>query len=486
MFRKTICSVAVVLVLCLTLNLRAVETHWTDAGPDQLFSTAENWNPQAVPTAVDDMFVDQPDLTHCVVPEGVTGECGTLRVGNSGSTTHLDITGGTFNVTGGCYIGVDNPTGHGIMNMMAGLFTSPDMNLGLRATGTLNMTGGIIELGWDLKIPGNSGTGTANLNGGTLKALNLNLTSALGFMDITAGTMILDGDDRAVLRRYITDRRLTAYDGKGTIHMDYDVTNPGMTTVTASHPLMPVPADNGLASPGEVELSWTLPDPIIPGLPVLLDVYFTDDLEALEMFTDPDAMRIVSKQSATSAVVQTEAKKRYYWAVDTYIGNTDAIILGPIFSFLADNQAPQVDAGADVVTYLQDGIRVGDIAATVVDDGAIQPYTVQWTVLSEPDDPNNPDAVIADPTAEASSVTLSALGTYVLQLEADDGEYQGSDTVTINVYADSCAAAQGLPDYEPLVGDLNGDCKVDDLDQALMMENWLKDSLLEAEWLGVD
>ena len=157
MYKKLICSVAVVLVLPLAFDVRAVETHWTDSGPDQLFSTAENWNPQAVPSAADDMFVDQPDNTHCVVPEGVVGECGTLRVGNSGSTTNLDIAGGTFNVTGGCYIGVDNPTGHGILNMSDGLFTSPDMNLGLRATGTLNMTGGIIELGWDLKIPGAGG-----------------------------------------------------------------------------------------------------------------------------------------------------------------------------------------------------------------------------------------------------------------------------------------------------------------------------------------
>ena len=486
MCKKSICGVAVVLVLSLVVDVRAVETHWTDNGPDQLYSTPENWNTLAAPTAADDMFVDRPEGTHCVLPEGVTGQCGTLRVGNAGFTTNLDIAGGTFKANGGSYIGVDNPAGHGILNVSSGLFAAADMNLGLRATGTLNMTGGVIELGWDLKIPGNSGTGTANLNGGTLYALNLNLTSALGFMDITAGTMVLVDDDRATLQRYINDRRLTAYDGQGTIHMDYDVTNPGKTTVTASHPLMPFPADNGLVSPGEVELSWTLPDPIVPGFPVLLDVYFTDDLEALQAFTDPEAMRIVSKQTATSAVVQTEVKKRYYWAVDTYIGNTDAIILGPIFSFLADNLPPQVDAGTNVVTYLQDGVRVGDIGGTVVDDGAIQPYTVQWTVVSEPDDPNGAPAVIADPTAETSSITLSALGTYVLQLEADDGEYQGSDTMTISVYADNCAAAQGLPDYEPLVGDLNGDCKVDELDQALMMENWLKDGTLEGEWVGFE
>jgi hypothetical protein len=44
--------------------------------------------------------------------------------------------------------------------------------------------------------------------------------------------------------------------------------------------------------------------------------------------------------------------------------------------------------------------------------------------------------VIADPTAEQTTVTVSAGGTYVLQLEANDGEYTSSDTMTINVIPD--------------------------------------------------
>jgi prepilin-type N-terminal cleavage/methylation domain-containing protein len=40
-------------------------------------------------------------------------------------------------------------------------------------------------------------------------------------------------------------------------------------------------------------------------------------------------------------------------------------------------------------------------------------------------------AVIADPAAEQTMVTVFAESTYVLQLEADDGEYTGSDTMTI-------------------------------------------------------
>jgi len=65
-----------------------------------------------------------------------------------------------------------------------------------------------------------------------------------------------------------------------------------------------------------------------------------------------------------------------------------------------------------------------------------------------------------------------------LQLDAFDGEYTGSDTVAINVYRDGCEAAKSLPDYVPLLGDLNGDCKVDEADLALLEENWLMDNSL--------
>jgi hypothetical protein len=188
-------------------------------------------------------------------------------------------------------------------------------------------------------------------------------------------------------------------------------------------------------------------------------------------FTDPQSIQIVNAEGANSFVVQTKPKTHYYWAVDTYVGNPNDPILGPVFSFFADNRTPEVDTGPDVVSWLADGVRTRNLDATVTDDGAIGPYTVQWTVVSEPDDPNSPDAVIADPTTEDTTITVSAVGEYVLQLEAFDGEYTGSDEITLYVYTDTCQAAQSLPDYESLVGDLNGDCKVDDLDLTLLEEN---------------
>jgi len=108
---------------------------------------------------------------------------------------------------------------------------------------------------------------------------------------------------------------------------------------------------------------------------------------------------------------------------------------------------------------------------------------MHWTVIREP---KEGAAVVEMATAEDTSITLTAPGEYVLQLEAFDGEYTGSDTVTINVYNDSCQAAQSLPDYEPLIGDLNEDCRVDDRDLALLKENWLRDNSLTEEWFEID
>ncbi len=482
MSKKITYLISFVLPLVLLDSASAI-IFWDDGGTDHLWSTTTNWSPDTIPTSADSVSIDQPDDTHCEIQDGITAQCSTLRVGNSSFTTNLDISGGSLSADG-AYIGVDNSIGHGILNMSGGLFSTGGLQIGWSGIGTLNMTGGTIELSGNLVIPGQTGTGSVTLHGGTINASDLRMTSDSGSMDITIGTLILVGDDTTTIQTYIDDGWITAYDGKGVLRLDYNVTNEGKTTLTAFSPLNPNPVDGSSVSPGEVELSWTLPDPCVPGEPVPVDVYFTDDLELLKQFTDPAAIRVVSKQNVTSVVVQTQPKTRYYWAVDTYVDSAaDYPVVGPIFSFFADNMPPQVNAGSDIVTWLEVGPRTGNLDATVTDDGAISPYTVQWTVVSEPAEGA---AVIETATAEDTNITLTELGEYVLQLEAFDGEYSGSDTVTINVYNDSCEAAQSLPDYEPLVGDLNGDCRVDEADLALLEANWLKDNSLKEEWFRVE
>jgi len=453
MFRKVICSVSFVLLLSLVGNVSA-DVSWNDSTDDHIWSTPANWSTGAVPTSTDG-YVRIGILPGPTIESEGALAAG-IHLGIGGNAGELTVGGGTLTVDGGAF------------------------NLGYTGSGTLNMTGGAITLTNVLKIARDpTAIGHVNLDGGIISTNNFVMREkegSVGTMVVRAGTLIMNGDRLSLVQGYIDQGWIAAYDGNGTLNLDYDVTNEGRTTLSATHLLNPNPADGGEIPPGQVELSWTPRDPCVPGQSVPVDVYFTDNLQALEQFLDPAVIRVVNKQSVTSALVQTQSKKRYYWAVDCYVGSPSDPVFGPIFSFTADNLPPQVDAGADIATWLQDGVRTGNMDATVTDNDA---YTMQWTVVSEP---NVGDAVIQAATSEDTTVTLSATGRYVLQLDASDGEYTASDAVTINVYNDSCEAAQSVPGYQPLTGDLNGDCQVDDLDLELLQENWLQDNSLTQDW----
>ena len=100
-------------------------------------------------------------------------------------------------------------------------------------------------------------------------------------MDVGGGMLAINGDQISLVQEYIDNGWITSYDGNGTLNLEYNVANPGQTTLTAVHKLDPDPANRAIVRPGSVELSWTPPDPCALGQPVFVDVYFTDDLQAL-------------------------------------------------------------------------------------------------------------------------------------------------------------------------------------------------------------
>jgi len=458
LFGKVICLVSFVLLLSLAASVSA-DVSWNDSTNDHLWSTGANWATGAAPTTADG-YVRISKVPGPIV-NGPGAIAGGIHLGISGSAGALTVDGGTLLVEGGAF------------------------NLGYTGEGTLNMISGTLTLTNVLKIAREpTGIGHVNLDGGVISTNNFLMrekAGSVGTLDVQAGTLIMNGDRVALVQGYIDQGWITAYDGAGTLNLDYAVTNEGRTTLTATHLLKPHPANGGRTPSGQVELSWTPRDPCVPGQPVPVDVYFTDNLQALQQFLDPASIRMVNKQAVTSVTVQTRPKKQYYWAVDCYVGSANDPVFGPIFSFIADNLAPRVNAGPDIVTWLQNGVRTGNLDATVIDEDA---FTAKWTVVSAPDGAAAP--VIQTPTAEDTAVTLSATGRYVLQLQASDGEYIGSDTVTIDVYTDSCQAAQAVPGYQPLAGDLNGDCRVDDADLTLLQENWLRDNSLVEEWFKIN
>ncbi|MBN1269718.1 MAG: hypothetical protein JXB04_09035, partial [Kiritimatiellae bacterium] len=94
---------------------------------------------------------------------------------------------------------------------------------------------------------------------------------------------------------------------------------------------------------------------------------------------------------------------------------------------VAVNAAPVVDAGNDSTIGL---IQSANLDGTIADDGlpASGTLTSLWSKVSGPG-----DVTFDDSSAEDTSASFSAAGTYVLRIEADDGALTGSDTVTITV-----------------------------------------------------
>jgi hypothetical protein len=472
----------VLLCLCVT-GILGADTRWTGA-VSNLWSDPANWT-NGLPNADQKAQFADASAPECIM-DMAGAEAKQLAVGdNSGGSLRLvagDLTVMDWSIVGYAQANAGDQAGHlvvegGVLNCQARLF------IGFQGEGDLTVDkDGVVNVYNQASGIGQEKTGNGSLyvKGGTINfwagGASLGLYTGKAHIDLSGGTLTLTNSTQNLdtINKAITDGIITAYDGVGTVVVDTTSTA-GRIVITGLHPLQPVPLDGGRMSAGSTELKWTPPDPCQPGKPVAFDVYFgtSPDFPVGGSIETP---QIVKQKSVSSVVVQTKPKTRYYWAVDTYFGNAEDPVFGPIFSFVADNLVPTVNAGDDVVTWLKKGSAEVALKAMVTDDGFLSPYTAKWTVVSEP----SPGmAVLTDPKAENTLATFKAAGQYDLMLEANDGEYTGSDTVTINVFADSCEAAKSLPGYQPLPGDLNGDCIVNDADLAILQANWLKCNALD-------
>ena len=459
--------VACLIVLCLVGMLHA-DTRFTGA-VSQLWSDPGNWTAglpdqddkvQVVDTGFCILDYDAGTIKQLAIEGGgaghlrlVDGAKVTARdwsiIGYAGApeTPHLlEVLGGVYNANARMFIGF---LGRGMLVIdYAGVVNLNAQELGIGedagGDGTVEIRGGTLNLLSGSALPlrfkaGANSKASMNFHGGVMTQAFSQARADLINTNITNGTII-------------------AYDGEGTVIVE---TVKDKLIVKGLHPLNPVPGDGDAITAGDLTLNWTI------AAGTLVDVWFgtSADLSAAEL--------IVTKKAATSATVKVDRKKRYYWAVDTYAPGATDPNYGPVFDFYVDNLPPEVEAGADVTTWLVNGSATAAVSATVTD---ADPTMLKWTVVSEP---GAGAAVMADPTRLDTTVTLTQIGAYVLKLEATDGEYTGSDTVTINVYNDSCEAAQSLPDYVPIPGDINGDCRVNDEDMAILQSHWLECNALD-------
>jgi len=446
---------------------------WSGSPVDTDWNNPENWDGGVLPT--DDKAGVKTEPVGPIIVAGEVAICRQLTLGGvSGGT--IRVAGGVFNVTQNSAI-MGNAAGeNGTLILTSGEFIAGgNFYAGLAGTATVYFDGGTVSVGSVFGI-GERSTSTAAVYLGvsvvTCETFRMDDSGgATVLMDVANGTLIVDGDESAKIQTYIDNGWIIAFDGDSTLEMDYDVRNPGKTTLTAVHPLGINPANGRIVGLDLTTLTWNLPEPSQAGAVVTCDVYFGTELNPLS--PNYDYAKVITNESVESYAVTLESGKAYYWKIDVF-ENAELIFDAQVPSnFNTGNVIPKVNAGGNITAWLIEGKAQLDLAGTVEDDGKPAPYTVQWKVTAQPEG-STIELTPASADTESLSVVCSGVGDYVLELAANDSSDTGTDTITIHVFENACEATKSLPDYVPLVGDLNEDCRVDDLDLALLQENWLK------------
>ncbi|MHC4487827.1 MAG: discoidin domain-containing protein [Planctomycetota bacterium] len=354
MSKRLIYLICFVPALCLVVDVQAADVAWTDATGNHLWSTPANWDTGTVPTSADTVKIrisPGPTVTNQDAVANVV-----QPAAGSNNTGDLTVDGGTLTIANRLVMAQSNGS-NGTLNMISGTITvGGRFAVGRYGSGTLNMTGGTITLEGPLQLPEMStGTAHANLHGGIITAGNLEMRVAggVGTIDIGAGTLIIIGDSLSAVQGYIDNGWITAYDGNGTLQLDYNVTNPGNTTLkaffleltTASNPIPAFPATD---VPRDMTLSWK------PGIYAdKHDVYFGtnfDDVNNADR-TNPLGVLVSQDQDLNSysptQVLQWE--QTYYWRIDEVNAPPDyTIYKGDVWQFTVEPFAYPI-AGENII-----------------------------------------------------------------------------------------------------------------------------------------
>jgi hypothetical protein len=199
------------------------------------------------------------------------------------------------------------------------------------------MTGGEITCG-ELIIPTGSGTaGQLYLNGGTVNVGSTGLEmNENGLIDVAGGTLVFEGDLTEQINGLIEAEQITFFGGGGLPSLDYDVRNPGMTTLTArvtGKAYNPSPADGAFHEDTWANMSWSPAESAVSH-----DVYFGESYDSVN---DGTAETFVGNQPATFLVVGFPGfpypdglipGTTYYWRIDE-VEDDGTIEKGDIWSF---------------------------------------------------------------------------------------------------------------------------------------------------------
>ena len=328
MCKKYVCLIFLVLMLTIAGNALAVDINWTNGNGNRLWTTAANWSGSVIPTTADKAAIRNSAVSGPIINTGMAAVAAQVVVGDWSSTSDtLDITGGSL-TTGSWFTVGYSTANNGTLTMSGGTINAgSSLYIGRAGTGTLNMTGGTINVTTGFAIAQVAGgVGDVFLDGGTISCGSFAMTSG-GAMDITTGTLIVNGDVTSTINGYITGGQITGYGGAGTVNVSYNTPNAGKTTVTAtgggsppSAATNPSPANSATGVATNATLSWSAGSGATSH-----DVYFGTD-------STPDSTEFIGNQSGTTYNPGTLANSTtYYWRIDEV--NASGTTTGTVWSF---------------------------------------------------------------------------------------------------------------------------------------------------------
>jgi hypothetical protein len=311
------------LLLGVVSSVWAVDRDWTNGSGTRLWTTAGNWN-GGVPTSADKAAIRGNFVSNGpIINAGMNAVANQIVIGDwSSGQDALDITGGTLTTSGtSCWIilgyGASN---NGVINISGGTVNAGStLYVGFMGQGAINMTGGQINVSSTFGIGQSGGSGDVYLDGGTITCSSLNVASG-SQIDISLGTLKINGDATSQVNGYISSGAIVAYGGSGSVSYDYNISNPGVTTVTATAPgkaSYPNPSNGATGVSLTPTLSWTAGTGATSH-----DVYFGS--------SNPPTFR--QNQTGTTYNPGTlQLNTTYYWRIDEIGGQ--GTITGDVWTF---------------------------------------------------------------------------------------------------------------------------------------------------------
>lgn len=324
--RNFVRLISVFSIFLFTTQLGAIG--WDDGyANDHYWHSPNNWEGDVLPAngqAADITTAQSQSPTNPIITQGdtipATGYLTHIIVGNDSTPNsvdpHLLIEGGTINTEWLNIAWDTDPTVYSSVELTDGTINLQNgaghLALGITTGGGqayFKQTGGIVDCKvavfcWD-SAPAHAdllgGTfqagdihlwpdGSVKIDGGTL-ILNGDIYYSTGAnIDINDGEFIITGDRTADIPGWEPASLLTAYNGAGQIIYNYDLANPGKTTITALGPraaTSPSPADNELKAQDDEVLSWT-PDAAATSYDIFFGTNYNDVMDASRLVGDAD------------------------------------------------------------------------------------------------------------------------------------------------------------------------------------------------------